>query len=340
MSTTHFVDTASLRVHYRHAGQRGKPAVLLVHGFPQDSYMWRHQIDVLAEHYDVYAPDTRGYGLTDKPRIRVTRDILADDMVEFLDALGLDEVYLAGHDWGGIIAFKAAIDHPDRFTKLALIDTLTSVWSPRGIHGWWFKCEPQADEFWPRHGVEFIRSIFAGEKGSYGPPPYSPWTRTDDGASGARLWDPSRTWTKADVEHYVEMFDNDASWFHAVEYYRHALPFHRLHDDGSFEFLSNPKVADLWAHNEFEHMVYAPEDWHKTYSHPALWLFSPFLIPQAFASGMPADDYQPSGDLYAESFPRHFPDLRVRGARCGHFVPEEDPTRTNEVLTDFFAARI
>ena len=50
MSTTHFVDTASLRVHYRHAGQRGNTAVLLVHGFPQDSYMWRHQIDVLGEH--------------------------------------------------------------------------------------------------------------------------------------------------------------------------------------------------------------------------------------------------------------------------------------------------
>ena len=154
------------------------------------------------------------------------------------------------------------------------------------------------------------------------------------------MWDPTRTWTKDDVDHYVEMFDNDASWFHAVEYYRHALPFHRLNDDGSFEFLSNPKVAELWARNEFEHMVYAPEDWHKAYPHPALWLFSPFLIPQAFASGLPADDYQPSGDLYADSFPRHFPDLRVRGALCGHFVPEEDPTRTNEVLADFFADRI
>jgi len=75
--TTQFVDTPSLRVHYRHAGQRGNPPVLLVHGFPQDSYMWRHQMDVLAADYDVYAPDTRGYGLTDKPRIRVTRDILA-----------------------------------------------------------------------------------------------------------------------------------------------------------------------------------------------------------------------------------------------------------------------
>ena len=55
---------------------------------------------------------------------------------------------------------------------------------------------------------------------------------------------------------------------------------------------------------------------------------------------MPADDYQPSGDLYADSFPRHFPDLRVRGALCGHFVPEEDPARTNEVLGDFLAGRI
>lgn len=337
-----YVETPGLRIHYRHAGQRGRPAVVLLHGFPQDSYMWRHQMAVLAEHYDVYAPDTRGFGLTGRPGIRVTRDLLADDTVAFIDALGLDECFLAGHDWGGIIAFKAAIDHPDRFVRLALIDTLTTVWSPIGIHGWWFKCEPQADEFWPKHATEFIRAVFSGAKGSYGPHPYSPWARSegDTSASAARLWDPARTWTAADVAHYVEVFDNPASWFHAVEYYRHALPFHRLRADGSFEFLSNPRVAELWNAYEFEHLVYGPEDWHKRYPHPALYLFSPFLLPQAFANGLPPDDYIPSGNLYADSFPRHFPDLRTRGAMCGHFVPEEDPARTNEVLLDFFTGTI
>ncbi len=66
----------------------------------------------------------------------------------------------------------------------------------------------------------------------------------------------------------------------------------------------------------------------------------PVPHPTGVRVGEPDDDYRPSGDLYADSFPRHFPDLRVRGALCGYFVPEEDPARTNEVLTDFFAARI
>ena len=59
-----------------------------------------------------------------------------------------------GHDWGGIVAFKAAIDFPDRFTRLALIDTLVSVWIPWGIHGYWFKCEPRAEQFMAEHGSE------------------------------------------------------------------------------------------------------------------------------------------------------------------------------------------
>ena len=333
-----FVQTASLRVHYRHAGRRGAPPVVLLHGFPQDSYMWRHQLEYLSADFEVFAPDTRGFGLTDKPQIRVTRDILGDDVVDFVHAVGHDQVALVGHDWGGIIAFKAALDHPDVFRRLALIDTLTSVWSWRGIHGWWFKCEPQAEQFWERHAGEFIRAVFAGQPGTYGPHPYSPWAQRDDRAAGARQWDPSRTWSAADVDHYVSSFADPRSWFHAVEYYRHALPFHRLHADGSFEFLSNPKVAALWEAYEFEDLVFAPEDWHRTYPHRALWLFSPFLIPQAFAGGaLPPDDYVPSGDLYAESFPRHLPQLVARGARCGHFVPEEDPVRTNTVLAEFLA---
>lgn len=342
MIDTAFVDTPGLRVHYRYAGQRGKPPVVLLHGFPQDSYMWRHQMAALADRYDVYAPDTRGFGLTDKPHIRITREILGDDVVAFMDAVGLERAFLVGHDWGGIIATKAALDHPDRFSRLVLLDTLTTVWSPIGIHGFWFKAEPQADDFWPKHATEFIRAVFSGQKGSYGPHPYSPWARADDGASGARLWDPTQTWSAADVDHYVEVFDNPSSWFHAVEYYRHALPFHRLNPDGSFEFLSNPKVAQLWNDFAFEPMVYGPEDWHKTFPHPALFVFSPFLMGQAFGPGgaLPPDDYVPSGNLYAESFTRHLPDLRCRGALCGHFIPEEAPDRTNELLLDFFAGKI
>lgn len=122
-----YVDVGGLRVHYRTLGEPDASPVVLLHGFPQDSWMWRHQVPVLAEHHRVIAPDTRGFGYTDKPRVRVTRDVLARDQVGLLDALGIEHAALVGHDWGGIIAFRAAIDFPDRFSRLALIDTLTSV---------------------------------------------------------------------------------------------------------------------------------------------------------------------------------------------------------------------
>ena len=60
----------------------------------------------------------------------------------------------------------------------------------------------------------------------------------------------------------------------------------------------------------------------------------------AFENGMPPDDYIPSGNPYADSFADHFPDLRTRGALSGHFIPEEDPERTNGVLLDFLDGRI
>jgi pimeloyl-ACP methyl ester carboxylesterase len=342
--TSAFVDVGGLRVHYRELGDRDAPPVVMLHGFPQDSWMWRHQAPILAESYRVIAPDTRGYGYTDKPRVRVTRDILARDQVGLLDALGIEHTALVGHDWGGIIAFKAAIDFPDRFTRLALIDTLTSVWIPWGIHGYWFKCEPQAEQFMAAHGVEFIRSVFGGEDRTYGGPPESPWAAAE-GAEAMQGWDPTRYYTPEDVDHYAQVFADPGSWFHAVEYYRHSLPFH-FDRNGAPEFRSNLEVAAMWdyplaAHpdrNEFP--VFAPEDRHKTYPHPALYLYSPFLVPQAFAGGMPADDHVIGGNLYADSFPHHFPDLRGRGALTGHFIPEEDPARTNEVLTAFLSGSI
>jgi pimeloyl-ACP methyl ester carboxylesterase len=339
-----FIETGGLRVHVRTLGDPDAPPVLLLHGFPQDSWMWRHQAPVLAEQYRVIAPDTRGFGHTEKTRIRVTREVLANDQVALLDALDIEDAALVGHDWGGIIAFKAAVDHPERFNRLALIDTLTSVWIPWGIHGYWFKCEPLAEQFFAEHGRAYIRSLYGGERRDYGGPPETPWVPVEGGEAMAQ-WDPSRFYTPEDVDHYTEVFADPDAWFNAIQYYRNALPFHFEHE-GRLEFASNPQVAEIWHHPLSAHPdrgrfpVFAPEDLHKQYEKPTLYLFSPFLMRHAFADGMPDDDYIVEGNPYADSFRRHFPDLRCRGANTGHFVPEEDPARTNEVLSDFLAARI
>ena len=362
MPRSETVQSKGLRFHYLREGEggAGRDPVVLLHGFPQTSHMWRHQIPVLAKDYAVYAPDTRGYGGTEKPRVRVTRDLLARDVIDFMDAVGIERAILCGHDWGGIIAFKAALDHPDRFSRLALIDTLTSVWIPWGIHGYWFKCEPQAEEFFEKHHEEFILSTMGQGPSSYGGPPYSPWAPVEGSAGSEALSEFNEEyasrWTAADREHFVTAFSDPGAWFHAVEYYRHALPFHWETEDASapggrrHEFLSNPRVAEMWNHPDllFGHPdwqdnfpVFAPEDRGRTFDKPALYLYSPFLVPQAFPEeGLPPDDYIPTGNPYADSFAHHFPDFRARGARCGHFMPEEAPERTNEVLTSFFAGEI
>ncbi|MDJ0847148.1 MAG: alpha/beta hydrolase [Myxococcota bacterium] len=358
-ATSRTVEAESLRFHLLEAGSRDAEPVILVHGFPQTCHMWRHQIPVLAETWRVFAPDTRGYGGTDKPRIRLSRDILARDIVELMDALGLERAHLVGHDWGGIIASAVALKHPDRVARLALIDTLVSVWINWGIHGYWFKCEPEAEQFFERHSRAFIRSIFAGEDAPYGGPPESPWAAVEgsEGSDALADFDPTPFWTPADVAHYENEFLDPGSWYHAIEYYRHCLPFHIERDDPSalhgkrYEPLSSARVAQMWRREDLifsdplwqkQFPVFAPEDRHRRFAGPTLYLFSRFLLPQAFAEPdrLPPDDYVPSGNLYADSFAHHFPDLRTRGALCGHFIPEEDPERTNEVLTAFLAAEI
>ena len=270
--------------------------------------------------------------------------MLANDQIALLDALGIEAAALVGHDWGGIIAFKAAVDHPHRLARLALIDTLTSVWIPWGIHGYWFKCEPLAEEFFATHGHTYIRSLYAGEPRAYGGPPDTPWVAVEGGEAMAK-WDPRRFYTPEDVDHYTAVFDDQDVWFNAIQYYRNALPFHFEHE-GRLEFASNPQIAEIWrrplrTHPDRDRFpIFAPEDRHKQFQQPTLYLFSAFLVPQAFTDGPPSDDYLVEGNPYADSFGRHFPDLRCRAANTGHFIPEEDPNRTNEVLSDFLATRI
>lgn len=111
-----------LRFHYVTAGEG--PLLLLLHGFPQFWYAWRHQIPVLAKKFRVVAPDLRGYNETDKPkRVRDYRlDVLATDVVALTHALGEKTAYVAGHDWGGMVAWTAAANHPDVVTKLAVLN--------------------------------------------------------------------------------------------------------------------------------------------------------------------------------------------------------------------------
>jgi epoxide hydrolase 4 len=100
------------------------PTVLCLHGFPELAVSWREQLAGLSDSYRVVAPDMRGYGGTDAPsRVRdYAVDILARDVVELIDALGVDKVHLVGHDWGGAIAWEVAQHYGDRLHSLSVIN--------------------------------------------------------------------------------------------------------------------------------------------------------------------------------------------------------------------------
>ncbi len=111
-----------IRLHYVTDG--AGPLLLLLHGFPEFWYSWRYQIPVLARHYTVVAPDLRGYNESEKPaRVRDYRlAILIDDVVGLIEALGEKQAIVAGHDWGGAVAWGAALTRPEAITKLVILN--------------------------------------------------------------------------------------------------------------------------------------------------------------------------------------------------------------------------
>ncbi len=114
------VTAGGLRIHVAEAGS-GEPLVLL-HGWPQHWWMWRHVIPPLAERYRVIAPDLRGHGWTEAPPGRYEKEQFATDALNLMDALELDRVRLMGHDWGGFAAFLMCLRAPERVSRFMALN--------------------------------------------------------------------------------------------------------------------------------------------------------------------------------------------------------------------------
>lgn len=117
--------TNGITLHVVEAGPRDGPPVFLLHGFPEFWWGWRHQIEPLAHAgHRVIAPDQRGYNLSEKPEDAeaYTIDRLAGDILALADARQLARFAVAGHDWGGIVAWHLASTRPDRVTRLIAIN--------------------------------------------------------------------------------------------------------------------------------------------------------------------------------------------------------------------------
>jgi pimeloyl-ACP methyl ester carboxylesterase len=128
--THRFIETNGIRMHIAEAGQG--PLVLLLHGFPESWYSWRHQLTALSEAgYHVVAPDQRGYGQTDRPGQieQYTQLHLVGDLIGLLNALGEQQTVVVGHDWGAPVAWNLALLRPDRVRGVV---GLSVPYGPRG----------------------------------------------------------------------------------------------------------------------------------------------------------------------------------------------------------------
>jgi pimeloyl-ACP methyl ester carboxylesterase len=138
------------KIFYREAGAKAAPTILLLHGFPTSSHMFRNLISALADRYHVVAPDLPGFGFSDAPdrkQFRYTFDHLAKIIASFTDALGLNHFAVYVFDYGAPVGLRLALAHPERVTAVisqngnAYEEGLSEGWNP--IQKYWKQPTPE-----------------------------------------------------------------------------------------------------------------------------------------------------------------------------------------------------
>ncbi|WP_249998338.1 alpha/beta hydrolase [Actinoplanes sp. M2I2] len=149
----HGLRTARGQIYARVGGQG--PPLLLLHGYPQTHVMWHSVADRLADRFTVVVADLPGYGASFRPvpgpgHVPHSKRVLAEDLVQAMGLLGHDRFAVAGHDRGGRVAYRMALDHPDRVDAVAVIDVVPTgdVWARAdaqlalGYWHWAFLAQP------------------------------------------------------------------------------------------------------------------------------------------------------------------------------------------------------
>jgi pimeloyl-ACP methyl ester carboxylesterase len=195
-----------LQFHALEAGPDKAPLVLLLHGFPEFSWSWRHQLPALADHFHVIAPDLRGYHLTERPSDGYDLATLTADVRALIAALGYEQADLIGHDWGGVVAWASAIRDPDVVRRLvivnaphpaSLVEELGNVRQlRRSAYVGFFQLRGLAEASIARDDYALLRRTF-------------------------RAADRGRAWlTDDDIQQYIEAIARPGALSAALEYYR------------------------------------------------------------------------------------------------------------------------
>ena len=201
-----YASVNGIRLHYAESGT-GDDLVILLHGFPEFWYSWRHQLTALGTRFHVVAPDMRGYNLSEKPpRVEdYSTDVLADDVIGLIDHFGAEKAAIVGHDWGAGVAWAVAQKYPERVSKLVVLQVPpAAAWRANLTLGQLFRSWymfffqlPRVPE-WAirRNNFKGLDSVFKEKVGRTG------------------------SFTDADVEIYREALSQPGALTSAINYYR------------------------------------------------------------------------------------------------------------------------
>ena len=204
------------------------PLCVLVHGWPESWYSWRHQIDALvAAGYRVAAPDVRGYGGSDKPHAIEAYDMISitDDVVGLIDALGEQQAILIGHDWGAPIVWTTAIRYPTRVRAVAglsvphlgrgdrsTIDIFREVYKGRFFYQLYFQEPGVAEKEFEADPAATIRKVYFSASCDISREQKAPLKGKGPDAKYLDLMvdpKPLPAWlTEEDVAYYAEQFEH------------------------------------------------------------------------------------------------------------------------------------
>lgn len=233
--TSKFVDTSEGKI-YLATGGKGFP-LLLLHGYPQTHWMWRQIAPQLAQDFTVVATDLRGYGYSHKPlgmpdHSNYSKRVMAAEQVEVMAKLGYDEFYVIGHDRGGRVAHRLALDYPSKVKKLALLDILPTYYMYQqcdrylatAYYHWFFLIQPFPfpENLIINNSAYFLRSCL--QKWSY----------------------KSEVFTEDIVEEYLGSFKDYATIHGTCEDYRAAATIDLEHDQQDLSTQITAPLLLLW----------------------------------------------------------------------------------------------
>ncbi len=309
----HFVDTNGIRMAIHEQGIG--PPVVLLHGFPELAYSWRHQLPALADAgFCAIAPDQRGYGQTSKPEgvDNYTLELLLGDIVGMFDALDIDKAVLAGHDWGALLVWQMALVRPDRLAGLIALNI----------------------PFLPRPSVEPIGYMRAELGNDF----YIVNFQDSDTADRRCAANPAWVFE-------VMMRRNQASREHFEMLPRHAKSYDLLAALDRSELRGEPLLTDE------EAKVYVdafsaggftgPINWYRNWTRN--WAATSDVdqtvpVPSLFIGAVDDVIISPA---QIEAMVPHVPDLEIRMLEnCGHWSQQERPDAVNALILDWLRRRM